>query len=323
MRARTVLLSFSLFLSLLAAPARAVSLSPGDLVVVDAANTGGAMADGAVYKVDPGTGAVTLISSGGELQNPEAVTMLPNGLIAVSDATRGAVILVNPADGSQTILNESGVGGSTLDSPFGIDVDANGDIVLADRSFGGVDTDILGIDAVGGVETFYDTLSVFGAFHIAIEADGDILVTETLGSVARIDPTGTNAPDVFATSVDANGVWGIVVAGDGTIYATNSSGGDILSIDPVMGTPTTEASPGGQLLGMAEELDGNLVVVQNLNSLIRVDPSDWSVTPITMSPPWIQIFDVAVVIPEPGTGLLLGSALLGLGLAGRRGARSL
>lgn len=109
----------------------------GDILVADyGAN--------AVFRIDPLTGAQTIISSGGQFTHPNGITVDAKGNILVADdgikpgdspttppdspTIPAKLFQVDPKTGAQTLISS---GGSILDLN-GIDIDANGNIVVAD-----------------------------------------------------------------------------------------------------------------------------------------------------------------------------------------------
>jgi hypothetical protein len=122
------------------------TLKPGDLLVVD--NQYG------VVLVDPQTGAQTLISRGGYLNtvsnSARGIAVEADGQILVTDTAIalangsivGGVVRVNPTTGVQTLLSSGGL----LSQPLGVDVEANGDIVVTDRA------GVIRIDPVSGTQ---------------------------------------------------------------------------------------------------------------------------------------------------------------------------
>jgi hypothetical protein len=127
--------------------AAAPTLNPGDLLVVD--NQYG------VIQINPETGAQTVVSRGGYLNtvsnSARAIALEASGQILVTDATIaladgsivGGVVRVNPATGAQTMLSSGGL----LDDPHGVDVEANGDIVVTARA------GVVRLDPVTGTQT--------------------------------------------------------------------------------------------------------------------------------------------------------------------------
>ena len=106
-------------------------LSGGDILVIDPeAGTGGL---GALFRVNPSTGARTLLSDfGNALQGqtgvvPAGVAVEYSGNILVIDpdagtGTLGALFRVNPSTGARTLLSDFGVGTPAGVEPFGVAV---------------------------------------------------------------------------------------------------------------------------------------------------------------------------------------------------------
>ncbi|MGH8576622.1 MAG: hypothetical protein ACREXJ_06850 [Gammaproteobacteria bacterium] len=99
----------------LAPPAQA--LTPGEVLVIDA--TAGTNSQGALFVVDPATGARTLLSDFGSGANPGAepvgVAVESNGTLLVVDAdagtgSLGALFRVDPLSGARTLLSDFGSG---------------------------------------------------------------------------------------------------------------------------------------------------------------------------------------------------------------------
>jgi sugar lactone lactonase YvrE len=116
----------------------------GDILVADMGQPN--VKDGAVIRVDPTTGRQTLLSANGFGGNaffdPSGIAIGPGGVVYVVDTYRGsdngAVIRVDPATGSQQLI-ASNLGPippiipDLFDLPFGIAVDRDGSIVVANR----------------------------------------------------------------------------------------------------------------------------------------------------------------------------------------------
>jgi sugar lactone lactonase YvrE len=115
----------------------------GQILVVDVNAFGtagsGSSGPGGVVRVDPRTGAQTVVSKGGYFKTPLSVAVEADGNILVADddafaGNHGGVIRVNPVTGAQSIVSQ---GGNFID-PYGIAVLPNKDILVADQdAFGG------------------------------------------------------------------------------------------------------------------------------------------------------------------------------------------
>jgi streptogramin lyase len=180
----------------------AVEASGNILVIDQNAGTGSL---GALFRVNPISGERTLLSDFGvgpnQGFNPVGVAVEASGNILVIDRDagtgfQGALFRINPVTGERTLISDFGVGGNQGDLPYGVAVEASGNILVIDPGAG---TGSLGalfrVDPVTGVRTL---LSDFGVgpnqgvnpIDIAVEASGNILVIDAAAHILfRVDPT--------------------------------------------------------------------------------------------------------------------------------------
>ncbi len=111
----------------------------GDLLVVDLGEP--EVKDGAVIRVNPYTGRQTLVSSGGLFFDPAGITVGPDGSIYVIDnlfgSNSGIVVRINPRTGAQQLISSDFDPLGLFDLSFGIAIDRDGTLVVANRSLGG------------------------------------------------------------------------------------------------------------------------------------------------------------------------------------------
>ena len=181
----------------------------GDILVADrnafTANTGG------IIRVDPLTGVRTTVSEntapagGPSFLEPQGVAVAADGDILVAETdgfgATGGIISVDPLTGVRTTLssNAAPAGGAGFSDPFGLTLEADGDILVVDASAftgGGV----IRVDPTSGVRTLLSSNSApaggpsFAApTGLAVEADGDIVVSDFqafggTGGIIRVDP---------------------------------------------------------------------------------------------------------------------------------------
>jgi streptogramin lyase len=283
---RATLLALAALALLPAAGAGAVTLSPGDAVVVDDGALGGV---GAVIKVDPLSGAQTTVTSG--LENvARGVALESDNQILVTEFQGfggfTGVTRVDPATGAKTTVSEDGL----FSVPSGLAVEPDGDILVADPSAG-----LIRVDPVSGEQTL---VSAGGSLAIplgvAVEADGDILVADRDafgGGLIRVDPV-SGAQTTVSSGGSFSQPSGVAVEADGDILvanAGNSGGGSgcdvicppasVTRVDPVTGDQTTVSASGSFVdpFGIAVEADGDILVAdQNAfggpGGVFRVDP---------------------------------------------------
>jgi DNA-binding beta-propeller fold protein YncE len=173
----------------------------GSLVVADLGQPN--EKDGAVIRVDPLTGAQSLVSSGGEFFDPAGIAVGRDGQLWVVDNRApdddGAVIRVDPRSGAQTLVAEGG----RLDLPFGIAVERDGGLLVSNR--------------------------VSPAVRVPSACQG-------VGRVVRVDPV-----DGEQRLVSDGGSFalplGLALAPDGTAVVANECAGDggLIGVDPSNG----------------------------------------------------------------------------------------
>jgi sugar lactone lactonase YvrE len=111
----------------------------GDLLVADLGQPN--VKDGAVIRVNPYTGHQSLVSSGGLFFDPAGIAVAPDGSIYVIDnlfgPTGGIVIRVDPRTGAQQLIASNFNAPGLFDHSFGIAVDRDGSLIVANRSIAG------------------------------------------------------------------------------------------------------------------------------------------------------------------------------------------
>ncbi|MDJ0867963.1 MAG: hypothetical protein QNK03_17795 [Myxococcota bacterium] len=255
------------------------SLALGDLLVVD-------REVGHLFRVDPATGAQTLLAAGGLLGAPQGVAVRATGEVVVADP--GGLVHVVPDVGTQRRLSGPLEAFESVQVVF----DANGDAVALVSS---------GLDTIGWVEAgqgarapllalpFGVTLLFYQGDSLAREASGDLLVSGfgALGDgVFRVAPDASSVTGVtpgFATDIwrdlAVEGSGAIVAVGadfvDGEgVYRIDPTSGTVslLSNDPAWSTPVAIAvgASGDLFVGDAGSCDASGC---SGGSLVRVDPA--------------------------------------------------
>jgi hypothetical protein len=227
----------------------AVAPGGGSLYVVDmgafAEGTTPA-ADGRIIRVDPASGAQSIVSQGGELVDPAGIAVAPDGTlyvvenVGVGPARDPAVVRIDPATGAQSVLTR----GSNLCYPFGIAREPSGDLIVTD--FG----DLI----VGGVPQI------------------DCPLAQNFGSVVRVTAAGGQSllsfNEVPFPGNLLRGTFGAAVEAGGGLLVVNQTGAQaaVASINPLNGTqaavtPNSSASDAFELPQRVSVLpDGNLLV---------------------------------------------------------------
>jgi hypothetical protein len=243
----------------------AVAPGGGSLYVVDMgefAEGNIPQADGRIIRVDPASGAQSVVSAGGELVDPAGIAVAPDGTlfvvenVGVGPARDPAVLRIDPATGAQTVLTRGG----NLCYPFGIALESNGVLVVTDfgdllpqidcpQNFGGVyrvnpGTGAQSVLSVNQVPSPGNMLR--GVFGAAVEPGGGILVVNQTGAqaaVASINP-GNGEQTALTPNSSAGDAFElpqrVAVLPDGNLlvadYALNDMEGGLVHVERTTGT---------------------------------------------------------------------------------------
>jgi hypothetical protein len=246
----------------------AVAPGGGSLYVVDMgefAEGNTPQADGRIIRVDPASGAQSVVSAGGELVDPAGIAVAPDGTlfvvenVGVGPARDPAVLRIDPATGAQTVLTRGG----NLCYPFGIALEPNGVLVVTDfgdllpqidcpQNFGAV----YRVNPGNGAQSVLSVNQVpspgnmlRGVFGAAVEPGGGILVVNQTGAQAAV-----------ATINPGNG--------EQTALTPNSSAGDAFELPQ-----RVAVLPDGNLLVVdyaLNDLEGGLVHVERTTGAARI-----------------------------------------------------
>jgi streptogramin lyase len=184
----------------------------------------------AIFRFDLPTGQMTVVSQGGYIAKPRALAIDRDGALIVADSDVDGLIRVDPVTGAQAILVQDP---GLLDGPNGVLVEANGDILVSDFSSDG----LYRLPAGGGP---LETVSSGQLFdlprHIAWGEDGTIVVVDggqapRLLAVDPVAPADTNQHEPLPNEYLV-GPWGLAVEPLGTIVVADSSGGQLVRVDP-------------------------------------------------------------------------------------------
>jgi sugar lactone lactonase YvrE len=259
--------------------ADAVKLANGDLVVSD--KRFGAVTDGpgALFQVNPGSGAQTIISQAGSFVEPEDVVILANGNLLVADkgengqpalTTNGLLIRVNAATGAQTVVTSAG----NLINPTALTVAPNGLVFIADRGPTSgppqnADGRVVQVDPKTGAQVLVATGGLLqeprgiavspkdGSLFVSDVGD-DQLVRITNGQQTAISTGAPLTTPQHMTLDPAGSLW---LADTGTIFKVPTPNG-----------PPTAFAANTTLSGAAaigRELSGSLVTASRGTSLVR------------------------------------------------------
>jgi sugar lactone lactonase YvrE len=227
------------------------------------------------------------------------------GTILVADRSAlggtGALIAVNPVDGTQRLISSGG----SFANPSGVAVEAGGTILVADSdAFAGAGG-LIRVNAENGAQSVLSQGGLLTSpFAVAIEAGGTIVVASGGGArITRVDPqtgsqSGVPPREGLESAVD------VAVAPNGSILAVVDveRGGALVRLDRVSGEPVPLAGAEFQNpVGVAVEPDGIMWVVEDRHgvgpSLVRYDSTTGQRTLLTARELLRGPFRVAI---EPG-----------------------
>ncbi len=309
MRRISLLLALSIALAA-SRPAPAVTLAEGDIIVTD-------ITQNAVYRVHPGTGALTLITSGGLLDTPRDVAVHPSHeyLYVTESNFNDAVIridLTDPDNVVQRLITSQGF----FTSPRGIVIEDSGDLLVSDP----FDARVFRVNLMNGSQSVFaapngaSTSFRFPDF-LALDATGRLLVTdapagndkflhrvEKSGGSPQSPPLFTGQPFLFPR--------GVAVEANGNILVADSLARAVFRLNPSGVLQSTVASGGSlqSLRGIAVEANGNIVVADaTAKAVFRIHPSTGAISTVAsgsnlQSPLGIAV--VRAIVPVVKNGVI-------------------
>jgi DNA-binding beta-propeller fold protein YncE len=315
-RTLVVLLAALTFSALAQQRAAAVVLRQGDIVVSDATAR-------ALYRIDPVTGANTLITTG--LKFPHGVTLDGNGqIIVVNDWFNGAgnIVRVDPDTGIQTVLFSA----VESDHPWWGAVLPGGDILFTDYTNaieGGSrlrrrNVQTGAVTTVSSAGLFRQTLNFAISGNTLYLTDHTGFASPILPRILKFDLT-TNTQTVLSSGgslVEPHGIAIDPSSGDLYVADENGDNGRILRVDPITGSQTV-VTTGGLLMDPVDltfDAQRKLLVADirgaNPSVVVRVDPLSGAQSLVTPAAFGQNFWGITVVAPEPAccTSLLLISA---------------
>ncbi len=287
-----------------------LALDPdGTFIVADPEAFGGS---GGLIRVDPDTGQQTPLSSDAIsildlFADPANVVVAPSGGLLVADSSAyggtGAVIGVDPISGQQSLVSNNATSPTPLfASPFGIVLERNGTVLIADPEspapVSGTSGAIIAVDPTTGVQkpiTSNDSsqLALFGdPLGIAIETPGTLLVANTSPDPLEngVILVSRFSGQQYGLATDANfaAPTGISMDLDGKALIADrdafGGGGGVIRVEPSNGAKST--------------VSGN----PNSTDALFVDPSGILVVPPTC------FGDYATITGTEGADALTGTA---------------
>jgi len=205
--------------------------SDGKLWVADKGEDGqpATTLNGLLIKVDPVTGAQSVIASGGNMFNPTALAIAPNGLVFIADRgptsvpanADGRVIQVDPATGAQTVITN----GNLLQEPRGIAVGTDGTLYVDDIG----DDQIVKVTAGGQQTALHTGAPLTQPEQLTMDTTGRLLVANAgaTGTIFAVDPN-TGVATALASNTTLAAVEAITRSLDGSFLTVARSTGPVV-----------------------------------------------------------------------------------------------
>jgi hypothetical protein len=238
----------------------------------------------AVLRADSLTGGHAVISRDNKLMQPFGVAVGKSGELFVSDTGCLGLLGINPSSGEQRVIACGGI----LGVPFGIAVESNGMILVANGQ------SLLRVDPVTGGQTVLSSPSVSSVpLAVAVAANGDVFVADALGPIVRVDPSN-GAQTLISSGGYLKRPQGIAVNGR-YLYVTdvatedmNFGVGRIIKIDARNGHQTVLSEEGNLVgpVGITIAPSGDLIVGD----------------PYTINPESADLFDGAIIRVDKDNG---------------------
>jgi sugar lactone lactonase YvrE len=273
----------------------------------------------------PMPGCLVLVSgaTGTNLQMPTGLSEDGSGHLIVADTYNNVIRQISP-DGNVATIAGNGdaqlINGAapkaSFRGPVGVATGPYGEIFVADtlnhvirKIDAGVVTTFAGSGQIGALDGGADKATFYNPTGIARDRQGNLIVSD-LGSqtIRKVSPRGvvsTLAGSAQGGFVDGTGAiarfhspGGVAVDGTGVVYVADSGNNAIRRISPY-GEVTTLAGSGergredgkGRAASFSDPIDltldtqGNVLVLDRINQLIRKITPDGVVTSVASAPP--------------------------------------
>lgn len=287
LRGTSILLVGLGVLTLGVAPAVAVDIATGDILVADASMP-------AIVHVDPATGDRTIVSSssvgtGTNFVLPTGITLEASGHILVSDLALQGLVRVDPVSGDRTVLSSPTVGsGPVILGPWGLTIGMDGQAyvtsvgaVIRVNPITGERTLVTSTDQTFKCLASGDPFACCTGFQagngtypcatsvgsgptldelrgIDMEPSGDFLFVESTpqGSVSPMHRFSAFTGDRVSVAAFGDSPLGMVIESDGKVLAIDQLIGTIYRVDPSTGSST-------QLFGTGPSLSNPRYIALN------------------------------------------------------------
>jgi sugar lactone lactonase YvrE len=228
------------------APDSGAFTAAGKLMIADYDALGGAL-----FRIDPSSGHVATLASGGPFSGPTDVAIGPRGSLYAVDpfagaGSLGAIFKVNSSTGHRSLVSD---GQHFAGGPLGIAVRPSGNILATDQNAGpGKSGALLQVNPQTGHQTF-----ITQAHHLSepygMTLSGKVAYLADIfnDSIVRVR-LATGRQTVVASGAPLSSVSDVALGNDGKLYAVNEANAKVIRVNPRTGRKMVFAS-GGHLSG--------------------------------------------------------------------------
>jgi Ca2+-binding RTX toxin-like protein len=207
---------------------------PGDIIVGDSGNA-------EVIRVNPKTGAKTVISDDTRFDSPNDTVFGRNGTIYVADYQAfdggGGVFAVNPKTGATSVVSDDPL----FEQPDGIAMGPDGDLYVTDLQT--TNANLLRVDLPSGetsVVVADDPLLDNGPLGVVVPPNAIPIVATSEPLIARVNPLSGAVTTVADEDDGLAGGEGLTRGPDGMLYFADSTEG-LQAVNPATGAVSTVA----------------------------------------------------------------------------------
>jgi len=219
-------------------------------------------------------------------QFQERVNVLPAAPVQVTPGAPAPSLGSLPEAVTTMFKGGRGTGKGEFDSPTGIAVDPNGNILVADTGNGR-------IEKFSPNGTFVTSIATLDPNGIAIDRAGNIYVAE-IGSKHRVQKLGPDGTFIAEWAPALYGPRRIAIGRDDSVYVVDSGRNRIVKFSPdgqVLGSWGSEGSGDGQFRGLSSvtvDPTGKVYVADPINKRIQVFDSNGKFLTKWIVPEWGQ-----------------------------------
>jgi sugar lactone lactonase YvrE len=155
--------------------------------------------------------------------------------------------------------------GTGLDAPYGVAVDAKGDVFIADSG----NNRALKLSAIGGAQTTIGN-GVSSPYGVAVDGAGNVFIAETDNN--RVVEIAANGGAQTTVGTGLNSPHGVAVDGVGNVFIADTANSRVVKVLAGSGIQTTVASGLGAPTGVAVDGAGDVYIAGRLQ-LVEVKAS--------------------------------------------------